>query len=110
MRKSCWASFLIFHSSLQKIRKAVSRQNHPSVSNPARAANVTHRKHGSRCDHRAIHAPTPRTPNASSIAVSDLRRNLEALFCPRLKGSARKLGKLTPLKVLAVSECRGLVS
>ena len=43
-------------------------------------------------------------------AVSDPRRNLEALFCPRLKVGARKFGKLTPLKLLAVSERRGVVS
>ena len=36
--------------------------------------------------------------------------NLEALFCPRLKASVRKLGELAALKLLAVSERRGLVS
>jgi hypothetical protein len=37
-------------------------------------------------------------------------RNLEALFSPQLKLSARKFGELTPLKRLAVSQRRGLVS
>jgi hypothetical protein len=40
----------------QKIGQTVSRQNHPSISNPTRANNVSHRKHGSRCDHRTIHS------------------------------------------------------
>ena len=43
-------------------------------------------------------------------AVSDPRRNLEALFCPRLKVNARKFGELNPLKLLPVSELHCLVS
>jgi hypothetical protein len=42
----------------QQISQPVSRQNHPSVSNPARVNNVARRQHGSRCDHCAIHIPT----------------------------------------------------
>ena len=55
-------------------------------------------------------APTLRNPNLSTIAVSDLRRNLEALLSPRLKVGACKFSKLAPLKLLAVSERRGVVS
>jgi hypothetical protein len=44
----------------------------------------------------------PRNPYPPPIAVSSLRRNLEAPSCPRLKGSVRKFGELTPLKLLAV--------
>jgi hypothetical protein len=81
----------------------VSRQNHPPVGNPARTNNIAHGKHGNRCNHRAIQISTPRNPNPRTVTVSDLRRNLVALFSPRLKVSARKFGKLTPLKLLAVS-------
>jgi hypothetical protein len=45
-----------------------------------------------------------------AVTVSDLRRNLVALFSPRLKVIIRKFGKLAPLKLLAASERRGLVS
>ena len=90
----------------EKVSQPVSRQNHPSVSNPARTDNVSRRKHGSRCDHRAIHSPALRNPNPSPVAVSNLRRNLEALFSPRIKVGVRKFGELTPLKLLAVSERR----
>src|SRR4030095_7489837 len=58
-----------------KIRQAVSRQNHPSVSNAARNNNVYYRKHGSCCHHRAV----PRNPTPSAVSVSNLCRNLEAL-------------------------------
>jgi len=44
------------------------------------------------------------------VKVSELCRNLETLFCPRLKVSTRKLGELIPLKLLVVSERRRLVS
>ena len=43
------------------------------------------------------------------VAVSDLRRNLKVLFSPQLKVSAPKFGELTPLKLLPISERRGLV-
>jgi hypothetical protein len=38
-----------------------------------------------------------------AIKISDLRRNLEALFRPRLKIGVRKLGKPAPLKLLAIA-------
>jgi hypothetical protein len=46
----------------------------------------------------------------SPVAVSKLRRNLKTLFGPRLKLGVRKFGEQTPLKLLAVSERRCLVS
>ena len=49
-------------------------------------------------------------PIRPAVTVSDLRRNLETLLRPRLKAGARKFGELAPLKLLAVSERRGLVS
>jgi hypothetical protein len=52
---------------------------------------------------------TLRNPYPSAVAVHDLRRNLEALFCPRLKVGIRKFGELIPLKCLAVSERRRIV-
>jgi hypothetical protein len=64
----------------------------------------------SHSNHRAVHIATPRTPNPPIVTVSNLRRNLETLFCPRPKVSVRKFGELAPLKLLAVSERRGLVS
>jgi hypothetical protein len=67
-------------------------------------------KHGSRRDYRTIHIPTLGNPNPPTVTVSNLRRYLEALFSPRLKVGVRKFGKLTPLKLLAVSERRRLVS
>src|SRR5262249_2926632 len=60
--------------------------------------------------HRAVYSPTLRTPNPSPVSISNLRRNLEALSCPRFKVGARKFGELTPLKLLAVSERDYLVS
>ena len=69
---------------------------------------VANRHHGSSIEQSTI--ATLRNPKPSAVAVSDLRRNLEALFSPRLKVSARKFGELTPLKLLAVSERRCLVS
>ena len=84
----------------QQISQPVSRQNHPPISNPARINNVSHRKHGSRCDHRAVLIPTSRNPDPPAVAVSDLRRNLVALLSPRLKVSVRKFGKLPSLQDL----------
>jgi hypothetical protein len=71
---------------------------------------TSHGKHRSRCDHRAVLVPISRTPDEPTVTVSNLRRNLEALLCPRPKVGARKFGELAPLKLLAVSERRGLVS
>jgi hypothetical protein len=56
------------------------------------------------------HSPRLRNPNLLTVAIGNLRPNLEALFCPRLKVGVRKFGKLAPLKLLAVSQCCCLVS
>src|SRR6267378_6831037 len=96
------ASFLVADNPCQKIGQPVSRENYPPISNPARTNNVAHRKHRRRCDHRAINIPAFRTPNQSIVSVSNLRRNPEALFCPRLKVGVRKLGELAPLKLLPI--------
>jgi hypothetical protein len=101
---------LVFNHPCQQIRQPVSGQHHPPISDPACTNNVSHRKHGSRCDHRAVHVPTPWNPNPSPVAVGNLRCDLEALFCPRLEVGARQFGELAPLKLLAVSERRGVVS
>jgi hypothetical protein len=93
----------------QQIRQPVSRQNHPSVSNPARINDVARRKHRSRRYRRAVLVSISRRTDPSPVPVSNLRRNLETLFSPRFKVSIRKFGELAPLKLLAVAECRGLV-
>jgi hypothetical protein len=95
--------YLVADNPRQQIGQPVSRENHPPVSNPARAKKVSHRKHRSRCDHRAVRSPIPRNPDSPAIPVSDLRRNLETLLGPRLEVAVRKFGELTPLKLLAVS-------
>jgi hypothetical protein len=100
-------ALLVSRDPCQQISQAVSRENHPPISNPARTNNVAHRKHRGRCDHRAVFIPAFRTSDRPAVAISDLRRNLEALFCPRLEITVRKFGKLTPLKLLAVSKRRG---
>jgi hypothetical protein len=41
----------------QQIGQPVSREKHPAVGNPARADNISRRKHGSRFDDRPIHIP-----------------------------------------------------
>jgi hypothetical protein len=87
----------------QQIRQPVSRQNHTSISNPARVNNVARRKHGSRSDHRAIHTTAFWNPYPPVISVSDLRRNLETLFSPQLKVGTCKFAKLASLKFFAVS-------
>jgi hypothetical protein len=75
-----------------QIGQAVSRENHPSVSNPARTNDIFRRNTGSCSDHCAVHIiATPRNANPATDTVSDLRRNLEALFSPRLKVGARKV-------------------
>jgi len=94
----------------QQIDQPASRECYPSVGNPPRIKNVSRRKHRSGLNVAALFVPTLRNPYAPTTAVSDLRRNLVALFCPRLKVSARKLGELNPLELLAVSERRGFVS
>jgi hypothetical protein len=85
---------LVSKKPRQKISQPVSRQNHPSVSDPACTNNVARRKHGSRCDHRAIHSPGLWSPNRYPIPISNLRRNLVTLFCPRFKVSACKFSEL----------------
>jgi len=48
----------------------------------------------------AVLIATFRNPDPSPVPVSDLCRNLETLFCPRLKVGAHKFGKLAPLQRL----------
>jgi hypothetical protein len=96
----------VSHNPCQQIRQPISRKNYPTVSNPARANNVTHRKHGSRYDHRAIQIPTSRASSPPAVTVSNLRRNLEALFCPRLKVSVPKFGELAVLSCWRFCPCR----
>src|SRR5262245_65517235 len=88
----------------QQISQPISREHHPSISNPARINDVARRKHMSRRYRRAVPDSSPRVSNVSPVAISDLRRNLEVVFCPRLKSCTRKFGKLAPLKSLAISE------
>jgi Protein of unknown function (DUF1353) len=83
---------LVSKNPCQQISQPVSRQNHRPISNPACINNVSRRKHGSRRDNRTIHSPGLRNPNPPTVTVSDLRRDLEALFSPRLKVGARKFG------------------
>ena len=59
----------------------LSREDHPPISNAPRADNISHRKHGSRYDYRAIHIPAPRAPDKPAVPVSNFGRNLEASFC-----------------------------
>jgi hypothetical protein len=101
---------LVSKKPCQQISQPVSRKNHPPISNPARTMHVSRRKHGGCLNVSAVLISTFRNPNLSSITVSNLRRNLEALFHPRFKVSARKFGELAALKLLPVSECRGFVS
>jgi hypothetical protein len=75
-------------------------------SNPACTNNVTHRKDGSRSDHRAVPISTPCNPNPPIVTISNFGRNLKAFFCPRLKVCVLKFGKLAPLKLPAVLERR----
>src|SRR5262249_1753633 len=82
--------FLSSDNPHYKISQAVSCQNHPSVSNPARTNNVTRRQQGNRCDHCTVHSPAFRNPNPATVTVSDLRRNLVAFFSPRLEVAVRK--------------------
>jgi hypothetical protein len=64
----------------QQIRQSVSRQNHPSISDPARINNISRRKRRGRFDRRAILTPTSANPNPPIIPVSNLCHNLEASF------------------------------
>ncbi len=48
----------------------LSREDHPPISNAPRTDNISHRKHGSRYDYRAIHIPAPRAPEAILVAIS----------------------------------------
>jgi len=73
---------LVCKKPRQEISQAVSRQNHPPISNAPGTDHVARRKHRSRCNHRAIHTPTPRAANPPAVAISNLRRNLEASLLP----------------------------
>jgi hypothetical protein len=84
----------------EPVSQPVSRQNHPPISNPPRVNNVSDGKYWRGCDHRAVHIHTPRNPDPSTVTVSNLPRNLETLFGPRLKVTARKFGELAPLELL----------
>src|SRR6266436_8639295 len=83
----------------QQIRQTVSGKDYPPVSYAPRANNVADRKHGSRCYRRAVLISASWTPDPPIVAVSNLCRNLEALFCPCFKVCACKFVKLTPLKL-----------
>src|SRR5262245_12201386 len=100
----------VLSDPLQQICQAMCCENQSSISNPPGINNVSHGKRGSRRDHRAVHSPGLRSPHPSTVLISDLCRNLEAFFGPRLEVSARKFGELTSLKLLAASQCRRLVS
>src|SRR5215813_14068967 len=77
------SSEIIFYTNpRQKIDQSIAGKYYPSVNDPARANNVPGGRHGGRCDHRAIYSPTFWNPNPSTVAVSDLRRDLETLLCP----------------------------
>src|SRR5262244_1732729 len=105
------SSEIIFYTNpRQKIDQSITGKYYPSVNDPARANNVTCRKHRSGCYRCAVLIPTLRNPNPPIVQISNLRRNLVAFFCPRLKVSVGKFGKLTPLKLLAVLERRSFVS
>src|SRR5262249_11003863 len=80
----------------------------PSASSACQqSGSHSQRSRGEGCYHRAVCSRTLRNPNPSPL--SKLRCNLEALFSPRFKVSARKFGELASLKLLAVSEHRGIV-
>ena len=81
---------LVRRNPCQQISQAVSGKNYPSVSNLARINNVADRKHRSRCDHRAVLILASRRTDQSTVEVSNLCRNLEALLRPRLKASVLK--------------------
>jgi len=105
------SSEIIFYTNpRQKIDQSISGKYYPSVNDPARANNVTCRKHRSGCYRCAVLIPTLRNPNPPIVQIGNLRRNLETFFSPRLKLGIRKFGELTPVKLLAVSERSGLVS
>src|SRR5262249_45472962 len=94
----------------EKISQPVSCQNHPSISNVLGNGNIANGNAGSRRYRRAVLVPTPRCIDQPTVAVSNLRCDLVTLFVPRLKLSGREFGELTPLKTLAVSQGRRLVS
>ncbi len=93
-------SGLVSHDPHQ-LSQPISRQNHPSVSNSARTNNVSHREHRNRLNLSAV-LVCLRAPNPPTVTVSDLRRNLKALFCPRLKDSDRKFGPANPTRLPAM--------
>src|SRR5215510_5144896 len=59
----------------QQIRQAVSRQNHPSVCNPACTDNVSWWKNRSRLNNAAVLISTLRNPYSSAVLLGELRRN-----------------------------------
>src|SRR5215831_15382725 len=75
----------------QKTRQPVSGENYPTVCNPACINNVA-RKHRSCLQFTAVSISTFWNADQPSVWVSNLRRNLEALFSPQLKLSAPKFG------------------
>src|SRR5215831_11483696 len=88
----------------QQIRQPVFRQNHPPARNPTRTDKVADRKHRNRFDIAAVLIFTFGNPNPRPVSIGDLRRNLVALLCPSFIVCVLKLGKLAPLKTLAVSK------
>ena len=99
-----------FRYPRQQIRRPVSGQNHPPISNVFGNNNIAYREHGSGCYRRAIPITRSRCTAEFSVLIGKLRRNLKALFCPSLKACTRKFGELAPLKLLMASERGGLVS
>jgi hypothetical protein len=77
-----------------------TRENHPPISNMARANNVASSKYGSRCYRRAVLIPVSRTPDKPTVTVtvSNHRRNLEALLSPRISIGAQEFRKLALAK------------
>src|SRR5215831_4468451 len=59
----------------QQIGQAVSRQNHPSVCNPACTDNVSWWKNRSRLNNAAVLISTLRNPYSSAVLLGELRRN-----------------------------------
>src|SRR5262249_57865087 len=102
------SSEIIFYTNpRQKIDQSITGKYYPSVNDPARANNVTCRKHRSGCYRCAGLIPTLRNPNPPPVLVSNLRRNLEALLGPRFTRRARQVCDLTPLHLMARSKSRG---
>ena len=77
MNPALCTCFLPAHNPRQQIGQAVSRKNHPPISNPARTNNVTHGKYRSRLNVAAVFISTSRTPVQPPVLVSNFRCNLE---------------------------------